>query len=145
MTVRKRHHQTAIAAAQAGRMRAALTGKRPIRRRLAAMLPLAALLAGCGGSLNDQLGQSAWVAPSKYQYHDCLQAQAADRGFAARQKEMEELMTRASRGPGGDVINTMVYRSEYQQVLGERKEIGVVLERKQCSLDSKRSSDRRIF
>ena len=116
-----------------------------MKRRSAARLPLAALLAGCGGSLNDQFGQSAWVAPSKYQYHDCLQAQNADRNFSTRQRELEELMTRASRGPGGDFVSTMAYRSDYQQVLGERREIAVVLERKQCSLDSKRSSDRQVF
>ena len=114
-------------------------------RRAVAALPLLALLAGCSGSLSDQLGHSAWVAPGKYQFHDCLQAQGADRGYARQQKELEELMTRASKGPGGDVVNTMVYRSEYQQVLGERKEIAQVLEQKQCTLDSKRTSDRQVF
>jgi hypothetical protein len=110
-----------------------------------AALPFLAVLAGCAGSASEQFGHSVWVAPQKYQYHDCLQAQEADRNFAVRQKELEELMARASKGPGGDVVNTMVYRSEYQQVLGERKEIAVVYEQKRCTLDSKRSSDRQVF
>ena len=126
-------------------MRARAAGKPPMRCSFAATLALAALLAGCGGSLTDQMGHSAWVVPSKYQYHNCLQAQEADRGFAIRQKEVEELMARSSKGPGGELVNVMAYRSEYQQVLGERKEIAVVLERKQCTLDSKRSSDRQVF
>ena len=54
-------------------------------------------------------------------------------------------MARASKGPGGDVVNTMVYRSEYQQVLGERREIAQVYDEKRCTIDSKRSSDRQVF
>ena len=114
-------------------------------RRTLAVLPVLAVLAGCAGTGNDQFGQSVWVAPGKYRFHDCLQAQTADRNFAARQKDLEELMARASKGPGGDVVNTMVYRSDYQQVLGERKEIALLYEQKQCTLDSKRSSDRQVF
>jgi hypothetical protein len=123
--------------------------KRPedlaMRRRVLAALPLFAALAGCAGSASEQFGQSVWVAPGKYQFHDCLQAQEADRSYATRQRELEELMARASKGPGGDVVNTMVYRSEYQQVLGERKEIAQVFVQKRCTLDSKRSSDRQVF
>lgn len=119
--------------------------KEPAKRRRLAALPLLAALAGCAGSASEQFGHSVWVAPGKYRFHDCLQAQAADRGVAARQKELEELMARASKGPGGDVVNTMVYRSEYQQMLGERKEIAQVLDEKRCTMDSNRSSDRQVF
>jgi hypothetical protein len=110
-----------------------------------ATLPFLVALAGCGSAGSANFGHSVWVAPGKYQYHDCLQAQEADLRYSARQKELEELMGRASKGPGGDVVNTMVYRSEYQQVLGERKEIAQVYEQKRCTLDSKRSSDRQVF
>ena len=131
------YHETATPAVPVGTMNAAF---QPL-----AALALLAALAGCGGSASEQFGHSAWVAPGKYRFHNCLQAQEADRGFAARQKEIEELMARAAKGPGGDVVNAMVYRSEYQQVLGERREIAQVYEEKRCTVDSKRSSDRQVF
>jgi hypothetical protein len=116
-----------------------------MRRRTLAAFPLAAVLAGCGSSMSEQLGHSVWIQPNKYQYHDCRQAQQVDRGFAVRQKELEELMTRAAQGPGGHAIGQMVYRTEYQQVLGERRALAERFEEKKCVLDSPRSSDRSMF
>ena len=43
--------------------------------------------------------------------------------FAKRVKELEELMARAAQGSGGHFIGQAVYRTEYQQVLGERQVI----------------------
>lgn len=117
-----------------------------MRRRAAAALPLVAALAGCAGdTVSDRLGTSVWVTPAKYQFHDCLQAQAADAGFANRQKELEELMTRAEKGPGGAAVNFMVYRTEYQQVLGERQAIKAQYQEKRCTIESTRTSDRQVF
>ena len=113
-------------------------------RRLAA-LPLLAVLAGCGSSLSDQFGSSVWITPGKYAYHDCQQAQGLDRSFAERQKELEELMARASQGAGGQAIGQMVYRTQYQQVRGEREELAKTLVNKQCYIESPRSSERRVF
>ena len=113
-------------------------------RSAAAALVSLSVLAGCG-SVSDQLGHSAWVTPAKYQYHSCLQARNIDNGMAARQKELEELMERASKGPGGAAIGTMVYQSEYQQVLGERKELAALFVQKRCQIESPRTSDRQVF
>jgi hypothetical protein len=115
-----------------------------MRRRTAAAIPLLAVLAGCASSMSEQFGHSVWITPGKYNYHNCLQAQGVDQGFAKRQQELEELMTRAAQG-GGEAIGTMVYRTEYQQVLGERKALADVFAQKRCALDSKRSSDRSMF
>jgi hypothetical protein len=115
-----------------------------MRRRTAAAIPLLAVLAGCGSSVSEQFGHSIWVTPGKYNYHNCLQAQEADKSFATRQQQLDELMTRAAQG-GGEAIGTMVYRTEYQQVLGERKALADVFAQKRCALDSKRSSDRSMF
>ena len=113
-------------------------------RSAAAALVSLSVLAGCG-SVSDQLGRSAWVTPGKYQYHSCQQIQGIDNGMAARQKDLEELMERASKGPGGAAIGTMVYQSDYQQVLGERKELAAQLVRKRCQIESPRTSDRQVF
>jgi hypothetical protein len=112
-----------------------------------AAIPLLAVLAGCGASssVSDQFGSSVWVAPGKYAYHDCKQVQNIDRGYATRQRELEELMARAAQGAGGQVIGQMVYRTEYQQVRGERDELAKTLVSKQCYIESPRSSERRVF
>ena len=114
--------------------------------RWLAALPLLAVLAGCGSaSMSNQFGSSVWVTPGKYDYHDCKQAQNIDRSFANRQKELEELMARAAQGGGGQVIGQVVYRTEYQQVRGEREELARALVNKQCFIESPRSSDRKVF
>lgn len=101
-------------------------------------------LAGCG-SLNDQFGHSLLVTPQKYQFYNCAQAQKVDQSMAVRQKELEELMERAAKGQGGSLIGNAVYRSPYNQVLGERAELNRVLVEKRCALDSPRASDRTVF
>jgi hypothetical protein len=136
-----RHHQTAIRPVQAGPMDVSPAAR---SGRWLAALTLLAAVAGCG-SVSEQLGSSIWVAPGKYTYHNCLQAQQVEAGFASRQKELEELMGRAAQGPGGQAIGTMVYRTEYQQVLGERKALAALFEEKRCGIESKRSSDRSMF
>ncbi len=111
--------------------------------RLAA-LPLLAMLAACG-SPTEKLGTSAWVTPGKYQFHNCLQAQQVDNVMARRQGDLEELMNRSEKGTGGAVVNFMVYRTEYQQVLGEREQLAAQLKEKRCNIESPRTSDRQVF
>jgi hypothetical protein len=145
----RRHHQSAIRAMQtAGHEHSAAPGRpeRRMNRRIVNVLalPLLLVLAACG-SASQQLGSSVWVTPGKYQFHNCLQAQQADTGFASRQKELEELMTRAEKGPGGAAVNFMVYRTEYQQVLGEREQLAALFQEKRCSIESPRTSERQVF
>jgi hypothetical protein len=113
--------------------------------RLFASVPLLAVLAGCAGTFSDQIGESFWVSPGKYEYHSCLQGQAADRGFASRQTELEELMARAAQGAGGQAIGQIVYRSEYQQVLGERKALAAMFREKRCQIEGDSKSGRSVF
>lgn len=116
------------------------------RRSLAVWMLIVALLplGGCGLPA-PQLGTSVWVTPGKYQFHNCLQAQQMDNGFAYRQKELEELMNRAEKGTGGAAVNFMVYRTEYQQVLGERQALAALFQEKRCSIESPRTSERQVF
>ena len=112
--------------------------------RRSAAAALLSVLAGCS-SMSEQFGSSVWVTPGKYAYHSCRQAQVADQGMANRQKQIEELMERAAKEPGGQAIGTMVYQSEYQQVLGERKEIASLFVQKRCQIESPRTSERQVF
>mgnify|MGYP001560848724 CR=1 FL=1 len=74
-----------------------------MKRRALAVIPLLAALAGCG-ALSEQVGSSVWITPGKYAYHSCLQVLASERGYASRQRELEELMARAAQGSGGQAI-----------------------------------------
>ena len=116
-----------------------------MRRRAVASIPLLLTLAGCGGSFTDQFGTSVLVTPGKYDYHSCQQLQNLDRGMAVRQKELEELMARAAKGTGGNMIGQVAYRSDYQVVLADRELIARQMTQKRCVLDSNRSSDRSMF
>jgi hypothetical protein len=116
----------------------------PVSRRSAAVIALLVALTGCS-SLGEQFGGSVWVTPGKYIYHDCGRLLQTDRGMANRQKELEELMTRAAQGTGGAVIGQAVYRTEYQQVLGERSALAATLSQKRCAIDSPRPSERSVF
>jgi hypothetical protein len=141
----RRHHQSAMSANQnAGHERFAAPGRLERRMSRLAALPLLAMLAACG-SPTEKLGTSAWVTPGKYQFHNCLQAQQVDNVMARRQGNLEELMNRAEKGPGGAAVNFMVYRTEYQQVLGEREQLAAQLKEKRCSIESPRTSDRQVF
>jgi hypothetical protein len=116
----------------------------PVSRRSAAAIALLAVLAGCS-SLGEQFGSSVWVTPGKYAYHDCGRLVRTDASMANRQKELEELMARAAQGTGGAVIGQVVYRTEYQQVLGDRSELAATLAKKRCAIDSPRASERSVF
>jgi hypothetical protein len=116
----------------------------PVSRRNVTATALLAVLAGCS-SLGEQFGGSVWVTPGKYAYHDCGRLLQTDASMANRQKELEELMTRAAQGTGGAVIGQAVYRTEYQQVLGERSELAAMLAKKRCAIDSPRPSERSVF
>ncbi len=121
-----------------------MIGERGLNCRIVAALPVLALLAGCG-SLSEQFGGSVWVTPGKYAYHSCKHLVPAERAQAARQKELEELMARAAQGTGGQAIGQMVYRTEYQQTVGERQAIVAELGRKRCSFESEQPSQRSVF
>jgi hypothetical protein len=122
----------------------ALKRKRTMRPAAAAM-PLFVILAGCGGSYSDQFGSSILISPAKYAYHGCLHLQDADNTARMRQKQLQELMTRAAKGPGGNVVGQIAYRSDYEVARAEREMIAQEMTKKQCVLDSKRSSERSMF
>ena len=54
-------------------------------------------------------------------------------------------MARAAQGPGGQAIGQIVYRSEYQQVLGERKALAAMFREKRCQIEGDSKSGRSVF
>src|SRR5262245_3608000 len=82
--------------------------------RAAGLVLLAAGLGGCSGT-SDFSSSSVMVVPGKYNLHGCQEIEANIRNRRARDAELEKLMAQASTGAGGEVVNLMVYRTDYLQ------------------------------
>ena len=118
----------------------------PMRRAVvAAMAPLlAALLGGCG-SMGAVMGDSVWITPNKYQFHNCKQLMDIETGNRKRTKDLEELMAKAAQSPGGAIVGTLAYRTEYQQRLGEKTVVENVIGEKRCRVDRDSVSAQSVF
>ena len=119
-------------------------------RRTTAAAPLlavalAVVLAGCGGSLTQTVGDSVWITPNKYQFHDCKLLIGLEAGNLKRTKDLEDLMAKAAQSPGGGMIGTLAYRTEYQQALGERRQIETTIGEKRCRTDRESVSSKSVF
>lgn len=96
---------------------------------------LLAWLAGCAGSpggASDETAGRFLVAPGKFALYSC--AEIADRATAnaARQQELERLMTKAGADSGGRLVSSMAYRPEYLEWRGEMVELRRVAAEKDC-------------
>jgi hypothetical protein len=112
--------------------------------RAASLTLLAVGLGGCSG-MSDFSSSSVMVVPGKYNLHGCQEIEANIRSRRARDAELEKLMAQASTGAGGEVVNLMVYRTDYLQNRGELAELVRTAADKQCSIQSPWTSGRTIF
>ena len=88
---------------------------------------------------------NAFVAPGKFEYHNCEQLDETGRGLHGREQELTELMARAAQSQAGEFIGAVSYRTELMQTRGQLKQIAEVAERKNCVLQSKWLSDRALW
>ena len=105
---------------------------------------LAALLPGCA-SLSEDMAARATIAPGKYSVYTCRDIEDRTRVVRTRELELEQLMARSAQGPGGQVVNAIAYQGEYLQARGEIKLLAEAAADKQCSSQSKWSSERSVF
>lgn len=105
---------------------------------------LAALLAGCT-SLNEEAAARATIAPGKFSVYTCKDIEDRARAVRNRELELEQLMVRSAQAPGGQVVNAIAYQSEYLQARGEIKLLAEAAAEKQCTTQSKWSSERSVF
>jgi hypothetical protein len=115
----------------------------PIRCGVVIVL-LAAWLAGCG-MLGDDTASRMMVTPRKYQFHNCKLLAAILIGQRTRVADLEKLSARAAQGPGGQMIASAAYRSEYLQTRGEIAEIEAMIAEKNCKSESDWRSDRSMY
>jgi hypothetical protein len=92
------------------------------------------LLAACG-SVNDpredRLGNFL-VAPGKYRLYDCQQLAQAANGYIDRERELREAKMKAEAAPGGELVSSLAYGSEYGQVRGNIDELRREVTEKKC-------------
>jgi hypothetical protein len=111
----------------------------------AAVALLAAAVGGCG-TISDRTAASAFTSPGKYNVYTCADVEAGIAGLLVRQRELEQLMARASQGgAAGEFVNTIAYRGEYAQARGELVELAKAKADKQCASENQFSSGRAVF
>lgn len=97
------------------------------------LMAVALPLAGCE-TTGDPLG-SITTSPGQYDYYDCPAIKVAARDIITRQRELEGLMARANRGPGGGLVNTMTYEPEYVTLRGKMNELRRAAAANKCKFD----------
>ena len=92
----------------------------------AAFIPL--LLAGCSTST------TLLADPGRFSVYHCDAMPGKLAGIQERQRELSNLMARASDGAGGALIGTMSYRGDYEIAIEEEKVLRRVAAEKNCNL-----------
>jgi len=75
-------------------------------------------LSGCG--MSDGAG-ALFVDPGRYTLYHCDDLAARRKALIARENELRGLIERAGESPGGAVIGSLAYRSDYGGVIAEEK------------------------
>ena len=99
----------------------------------AALLAAALSLSGCG-SQGDFIANSL-AAPGQYDLYDCTELKVAAKGVVTRQRQLEQLMARASQGPAGGVINATTYQPEYATLRGKMTQLRQAAAANHCNFD----------
>lgn len=109
--------------------------------RAACFLLAAAALSGCGGG--DGFG-SLMVDPARYDGYHCQGLADQWKGLQAREKQLRNLMDKASEGGGGTVIGALAYSSDYQTVLEQEKVLQRAAAKQKCQFVATYTSDQTI-
>ena len=68
-----------------------------------------------------------------------------ERHLTARERELNELMTRAAQGPIGKIVGEVSYGTELMQARGQLKQLSQVAAEKNCAAQSKWLSGRALW
>jgi outer membrane murein-binding lipoprotein Lpp len=117
------------------------------KRRFACVRPAAALvlatamLAGCGPG--EDIG-ALMVDPARYDGYRCNDLATQWKELVAREKQLRNLIDKASEGGGGTVIGAVAYRGDYQTVLEREKVLQRAAAAQKCQLVPTYTSDQTI-
>jgi hypothetical protein len=110
--------------------------------RTACLVAAAAVLAGCGVGTDGMA--SLAVDPAHYAGYHCKDLTAQWNALVAREKQLRNLIDKASEGGGGTVIAAVAYRGDYDTVLQQEKVLKRTAAEQNCELTSNYSSDQTI-
>ena len=96
-------------------------------------------LTGCAA-----ISDTALIAPGAFDHYSCQDIEARTKTTQTRHTELEQLMARSARGPGGEFVNAIAYRTDYLQASGELKVLAKAAADKQCAIKSPFSSARSL-
>jgi hypothetical protein len=100
-------------------------------------------LGGCGSLRSDGVASLA-VDPARYEGFHCKELISQWNGLVAREKQLRNLIDKASDGGGGTVIAAVAYRSDYDTVLEQQKVLKRTAAEKNCELEHSYNSDQGI-
>jgi hypothetical protein len=100
-------------------------------------------LSGCGSLRTDGVASLA-VDPARYDGLHCKDLVAQWNGLVTREKQLRNLIDKASEGGGGAVIATVAYRGDYDTVLEQQRVLKRTAVEKNCELEHSFNSDQGI-
>lgn len=92
----------------------------------------AAITTGCASSIDNDI-LSPYAEPGRYDFLDCATISKTLAKVSYREKQLAQLMTRASEGAGGAMVNAIAYQDQYNTARAEMRELRKAGEAKKCS------------
>jgi hypothetical protein len=111
------------------------SSRHPAPRAWASALVGFGVLALTGGCGSDGAG-AMFVDPAHYSFYRCEDLATRSKALVAREAELRGLMEKAAESPGGSVVGSFAYRSDYDTVLAEEKLVQRNATEKNCSFVS---------
>jgi hypothetical protein len=99
-------------------------------RVIAAAAIASVWLSAC--AMSDDSLSSFLVAPGNYVLFSCDDIARTAKSTQARQKELEQLMAKASTDAGGRMIADVTYGAEYATTRGQRKNLRAAAAERNC-------------
>jgi len=90
-----------------------------------------ATLAGC---TSEDAASSFFVAPGQYVLFQCDDIDRAAKGAVVRQKELEQLMAKASDSTAGQLIGDATYGTELATIHGQLRNLRQAARDKNCNI-----------
>jgi hypothetical protein len=128
---------------RAFRRHVAVTADRRMKFACAFGVGAAIALGGCGSFRTDGVASLA-VDPARYDGLHCKDLAAQWNGLVTREKQLRNLIDKASEGGGGAVIATVAYRGDYDTVLEQQRVLKRTAAEKNCELEHSYNSDQGI-
>ena len=97
-----------------------------------AAIGAAAITTGCASSIDNDI-LSPYAEPGRYDFLDCATISKTLAKVSYTEKQLAQLMTRASEGAGGAMVNAMAYQDRYNTARAEMRALRKAGEAKKCS------------